>query len=114
VEEMTDQRKSPDIEELATAIQNIAECWKGANGGIYAIRGMSLELAKTLAPCLPGPAQKEKEPVMCIGWPTIKRLAAGEAVWFESLGCGAVAASDLHGADIDAILSQSSTDREGK
>jgi hypothetical protein len=33
--------------------------------------------------------------IMCIGWPTIKRLMAGEAVWFQDLECGAVAAEDL-------------------
>lgn len=33
--------------------------------------------------------------IMCIGWPTIKRLMAGEAVWFDDLQCGAMAASDL-------------------
>jgi hypothetical protein len=33
--------------------------------------------------------------IMCVGWPTIKRLMAGEAVWFEDLQCGAVAADDL-------------------
>ncbi len=47
--------------------------------------------------------------VMCIGWPTIKRLAAGESVWFEELECGAVAASDLCGTDIDALLSSLSS-----
>jgi hypothetical protein len=51
-----------------------------------------------------------QSPVMCIGWPTIKRLAAGESVWFESLGCGAVAADDLHGADIDAAAAHSRPD----
>jgi hypothetical protein len=56
-----------------------------------------------------GLAQTPAEPVMCIGWPTIKRLAAGETVWFESLGCGAVAADDLRGVDVDALLSHSST-----
>lgn len=50
----------------------------------------------------------EPSHIMCVGWPTIKRLAAGEAVWFESLECGAVAADDLHGADIDAMLALSS------
>jgi hypothetical protein len=42
--------------------------------------------------------------VMCIGWQTIKRLAAGESVWFEDLQCGAVAADDLWGANIDRII----------
>jgi hypothetical protein len=42
--------------------------------------------------------------IMCIGWPTIKRLAAGEALWFEDLECGAVAADDLHGADVDGMI----------
>lgn len=42
--------------------------------------------------------------IMCIGWPTIKRLADGESVWFDDLQCGAVAADDLHGADIDGLL----------
>jgi hypothetical protein len=40
-------------------------------------------------------AERNKSHVMCIGWPTIKRLMRGESVWFEELGCGAVAASDL-------------------
>ena len=48
--------------------------------------------------------QDKPSHIMCVGWPTIKRLVAGEAVWFESLECGAVAADDLHGADIDAML----------
>ena len=42
--------------------------------------------------------------IMCIGWPTIRRLAADGTVWFDELQCGAVADSELYGADIDALL----------
>lgn len=42
--------------------------------------------------------------IMCIGWPTIRRLAADGSVWFDELQCGAVADDELHGADIDAML----------
>lgn len=37
---------------LAVEIRTIAEHWKGANGGIYTIHAMSIELAKTLGPRL--------------------------------------------------------------
>ncbi|WP_262027107.1 hypothetical protein [Microvirga sp. Mcv34] len=37
------------VERLAQEIQGIAEQWKGANGGIYAIRAMSLDLARVLS-----------------------------------------------------------------
>ena len=37
------------IEQFARRIQAIAERWKGANGGIYTIRAMALDMAHTLA-----------------------------------------------------------------
>jgi hypothetical protein len=37
---------------------------------------------------------------VCIGWPTIRRLAAEGMVWFEEQGVGLVAADDLFRAEI--------------
>lgn len=52
--------------------------------------------------------------IMCIGWETIKRLAAGEAVWIDSIQAGAVAADDLLGVDIDALLAPPSDTASGE
>ena len=43
---------------------------------------------------LHGP-QPEPSHVMYIGWPTIKRLMAGDTVWLETEQCGAMGAADL-------------------
>jgi hypothetical protein len=42
--------ESLDVEVLAREIEVIANAWKGANGGIYTIRAMSLKMARTFAP----------------------------------------------------------------
>lgn len=52
--------------------------------------------------------------IMCIGWETIKRLAAGEAVWIDSIQAGAVAADDLLGVDINALLAPRSDPAGGE
>ena len=41
--------REDQIEQFARRIQAIAERWKGANGGIYTIRAMALDMAHTLA-----------------------------------------------------------------
>lgn len=42
-------------------------------------------------------------PVICIGWETIQKLAAGEDVYLESQNVRLLAASDLFGCDTEAM-----------
>lgn len=46
---MTD-RDNPHVDALAFEVEEIANTWKGTNGGVYAIRGMSLGVARVIAP----------------------------------------------------------------
>lgn len=50
-----------NMEELHAEIRKIAEAWKGANDGIYAINGMALEIAQAFAPRLAAPASNEPQ-----------------------------------------------------
>lgn len=48
-------------------------------------------------------ASTRLNPVICIGWETIRKLAAGEDVYFEDQEVRLIAASDLFGCDIDTL-----------
>lgn len=58
-------------------------------------------------PPAPRPAGDHSRDI-CIGWPTIKRLAVEGAVVFKDAGVGLAAASDLFGMDIDGLLDRPS------
>lgn len=54
-------------------------------------------------------------PVICIGWETIRKLAAGKDVYLESQNVRLLAASDLFGCDIETMLHAASfTPHDGK
>lgn len=49
------------------------------------------------------PASARLNPVICIGWETVRKLAAGKDVYLESQNVRLLAASDLFGCDIETI-----------
>jgi hypothetical protein len=65
----------------------------------YAAQG-ALRDALALPPDAQPRGEGARSHTVCIGWTTIRRVAAEGAVWFEDVGVGLVAADDLFHADI--------------